>query len=140
MGNRYVILTRGVSSILDTSRDFLMRGHGMNVNAVKHQAKLQEWKGRVADCRSSGMSVKHWCEENDCSPQDVLSVGAGDLGKSKANYKGRVSALPSQECSKRRNPFVPVLVIRFGQVELELSNAVSSELLSQVKELMHLVE
>ena len=40
----------------------------------------------------------------------------------------------------RRNPFVPVLVIRFGQVELELSNAVSSELLSQVKELMHLVE
>ena len=83
-------------------------------------------------------------------PQDVLSVGAGDLGKSKANYKGRVSAvlaelpvikaLPSQECSKRRNPFVPVLVIRFGQVELELSNAVSSELLSQVKELMHLVE
>ena len=74
MGNRYVILSRGVSSILDTSRDFLIRGHGMN------------------------------------------------------------------ECSKRRNPFVPVLVIRFGQVELELSNAVSSELLSQVKELMHLVE
>lgn len=40
----------------------------MNVNAVKHQAKLLEWKGRVADYRSSGMSVKHWCEENDCSP------------------------------------------------------------------------
>ena len=30
----------------------------MNVNAAKHQAKLLEWKGRVADCRSSGMSVK----------------------------------------------------------------------------------
>ena len=51
-----------------------------------------------------------------------------------------IKALPLQECSKRRDPFVPVLVIRFGQVELELSNAVSSELLSQVKELMHLVE
>ena len=36
----------------------------MNVNAVKHHAKLLEWKDRVADCRSSGMSVKHWCEEN----------------------------------------------------------------------------
>ena len=100
----------------------------MNVNAVKHQAQLLEWKGRVADCRSSGMSVKHWCEENEAESQPVLA----ELPV--------IKALPSQECSKRRNPFVPVLVIRFGQVELELSNAVSSELLSQVKELMHLVE
>ena len=81
MGNRYVILSRGVSSILDTSRDFLIRGHGMNVNAVKHQAKLQEWKGRVADCRSSGMSVKHWCEENDCSPRTYYRWEQEILGK-----------------------------------------------------------
>jgi len=43
----------------------------MNVNAVKHQAKLVEWKGRVADCRSSGMSVKHWCEENCAFSHDT---------------------------------------------------------------------
>ena len=146
MGNRYVILSRGVSSILDTSRDFLIRGHGMNVNAVKHQAKLQEWKGRVADCRSSGMSVKHWCEENDCSARTYYRWEQEILGKVRQITKAEsqpvlaelpvIKALPSQECSKRRNPFVPVLVIRFGQVELELSNAVSSELLSQVKELI----
>ena len=122
----------------------------MNVNAVKHQAKLQEWKGRVADCRSSGMSVKHWCEENDCSPRTYYRWEQEILGRVRQITKAEsqpvlaelpvIKALPSQECSKRRNPFVPVLVIRFGQVELELSNAVSSELLSQVKELMHLVE
>ena len=122
----------------------------MNVNAVKHQAKLQEWKGRVADCRSSGMSVKHWREENDCSPRTYYRWEQEILGKVRQITKAEsqpvlaelpvIKALPSQECSKRRNPFVPVLVIRFGQVELELSTAVSSELLSQVKELMHLVE
>ena len=34
----------------------------MNVNAVKHQAKLLEWREKVAACRSSGVSVKAWCE------------------------------------------------------------------------------
>lgn len=118
----------------------------MNVNAAKHQAKLLEWKGRVADCRSSGMSVKHWCEENDCSPRTYYRWEQEILGKVRQITKAEsqpvlaelpvIKALPLQECSKRRDPFVPVLVIRFGQVELELSNAVSSELLSQVKELL----
>ena len=30
----------------------------MGVKELKHAAKLQEWSGRIADCRSSGMSVK----------------------------------------------------------------------------------
>ena len=33
----------------------------MGVKELKHAAKLQEWSGRIADCRSSGMSVKAWC-------------------------------------------------------------------------------
>ena len=67
----------------------------MNVNAVKHQAKLQEWKGRVAECRSSGMSVKHWCEENDCSPRTYYRWEQEILGKvrqiTKAAGAGRAS-------------------------------------------------
>ena len=92
------------------------------------------------------MSVKHWCEENDCSSRTYYRWEQEILGKVRQITKAEsqpvlaelpvIKALPSQECSKRRNPFVPVLVIRFGQVELELSNAVSSELLSQVKELI----
>ena len=33
----------------------------MGVKELKHAAKLQEWSGRIADCRSSGMSVRTWC-------------------------------------------------------------------------------
>lgn len=32
------------------------------VQELKHAAKLQEWSTRVAECRSSGMTVKAWCE------------------------------------------------------------------------------
>ena len=29
--------------------------------------RLAVWIQRIADCRSSGKSVKHWCQENDIS-------------------------------------------------------------------------
>lgn len=35
----------------------------MGVQAMKHAALLQEWSGRIAECRSSGMSVRTWCSE-----------------------------------------------------------------------------
>ena len=36
---------------------------GMSVQELKHAARLQEWSGRVAECRNSGISVKAWCAE-----------------------------------------------------------------------------
>ena len=34
------------------------------VRAVKHMARLSEWKERVINCRNSGKPVQVWCEEN----------------------------------------------------------------------------
>ena len=39
----------------------------MGVQAIKHEALLQEWTARFAECRSSGMSVKAWCEAQGLS-------------------------------------------------------------------------
>ena len=36
---------------------------GMSVQELKHAARLQEWSAKVAECRSSGISVKAWCAE-----------------------------------------------------------------------------
>ena len=47
-------------------------------------------------------------------------------------------AKPLPEYHAANTSFIPAAVIRFGQVELELSNAVSAELLSQLKGLMRL--
>ena len=35
----------------------------MGVREMKHAALLQEWSSKIAECRSSGMSVRAWCAE-----------------------------------------------------------------------------
>ena len=32
---------------------------------LKHGAKLQEWSARIQDCRSSGLSVRAWCRQEE---------------------------------------------------------------------------
>ena len=40
----------------------------MDVRTMKHAAKLAEWSEKVQACRSSGLPVKEWCEQNNvCS-------------------------------------------------------------------------
>ncbi len=39
----------------------------MGVQAIKHAALLREWTARFAECRSSGMTVKAWCEAKGLS-------------------------------------------------------------------------
>ena len=41
----------------------------MGVQAMKHAALLQEWSTKIAECRSSGMTVKAWCTEQGISAQ-----------------------------------------------------------------------
>ncbi len=42
---------------------------GASVHELKHAAQLQEWSAKVAECRSSGNSVKAWCAEHGISPK-----------------------------------------------------------------------
>ena len=35
------------------------------VRNVQAQRKLREWSQRVAECRSSGLSVTQWCAEHE---------------------------------------------------------------------------
>ena len=37
----------------------------MGVQAMKHATLLQEWSSKIAECRSSGMSVRAWCAEHE---------------------------------------------------------------------------
>ena len=36
--------------------------------------KLQEWSRHIADCRSSGLQVKQWCQENGIAPSTYYRV------------------------------------------------------------------
>ena len=36
----------------------------MNANEAKHEVRVDAWRERVRECRSSGLSVKVWCTEH----------------------------------------------------------------------------
>lgn len=37
----------------------------MDIRTMKHAAKLAEWSEKVQACRTSGLPVKEWCEQNN---------------------------------------------------------------------------
>ena len=39
------------------------------IRGTKAQRNLMEWSQRVADCRSSGLSVTRWCAEHSIKPK-----------------------------------------------------------------------
>ena len=39
------------------------------VSKVKRQFRSEEWKKRIAECQSSGMTVKAWCKQNQFCEQ-----------------------------------------------------------------------
>ena len=41
----------------------------LTIRGAKAQQNLLEWSQRVADCRSSGVSVSRWCAEHDIKPK-----------------------------------------------------------------------
>ena len=40
---------------------------GKSLQALNHQEKIAVWSERIAACRSSGISVRAWCEGNGVS-------------------------------------------------------------------------
>ena len=42
---------------------------GTGVQELKIAARMQEWSTRIAECRSSGMSVRAWCKEQGIAIQ-----------------------------------------------------------------------
>ena len=41
----------------------------ITIRGTKAQRNLMEWSQRVADCRSSGLSVTRWCAEHSIKPK-----------------------------------------------------------------------
>ena len=38
-----------------------------SLQAMSRQVRLEQWSGKIAACRGSGMTVRAWCQENGIS-------------------------------------------------------------------------
>ena len=41
----------------------------LTIRGTRAQQNLMEWSRRVEECRTSGQSVRNWCEENNINPK-----------------------------------------------------------------------
>lgn len=126
----------------------------MQANQLKHAARLEDWKQRIMACQASGLNVRQWCVQNSFSastyyrwerevfrglksttdnadePCTALALGSGqDL----VELPIAPAAAPVKETISMQT-FCPVAIVRVGNLELSVTNAVSKKLMQQLKE------
>ena len=113
------------------------------VTFVKSQLKLEHWRKLIAECQSSGMTVKQWCAQNEISKDQsdywlrkVREVTLENLPVKAAN-------LPS--CSKQEHiTFKPLevkspvagmqaaVIVHFPQATVEIAGGTDQQTVEAV--------
>lgn len=102
----------------------------MGAQELKHQVKLEQWKEQITACRSSGMSVRRWCIENQVNQKsyyrwekEILAAATNELvpmhsqtpSLSAATF-AEVPALPAQPFKQAEI----VASIRVGKAKVDI--------------------
>lgn len=154
---------RGVSASIATWREMvplfatIRKGRGtVNANQMKHAARLEDWKQRIMECRSSGLPVKTWCAQNECNTSTYYRWERELFGRIRkpaceatelvvrsesmpVGAKQELVEVPVAEeaiSATAGSTFRPVAIVRTDRLELSLTNGVSPKLMRQLKELL----
>ena len=107
----------------------------MTAIELKHQANLQRWAQAIQDCRSSGVSVKAWCETQEITTttyyrweRAVLSKVEG-LQQVPAQVSFAELAKPKQ---MQRNAAQQVATLRYKEVSLDIYPGMDTDMLQLI--------
>ena len=112
----------------------------MGVQAIKHEALLQEWTGRFAQCRSSGMTVKAWCEAQGVSikkyyywERQVVAKASGQADMPITSQPGMLmrvnpAALPDGDLTAMQSE----IRIRYGESVITMPAGSSMEAVAEL--------
>ena len=113
----------------------------ITIRGTRAQRNLMEWSQRVADCRSSGLSVTRWCAEHSIKPKTYYNwqkkVFAAMLAQQQSELSDtapRFAELPPPTdekqlitAEKKRDL---VASVRIGDASLEVYSGASAEIVS----------
>ena len=108
----------------------------MNASTAKHQAKLAEWRTRVAECRSSGKSVRAWCAEQNVGyktyyrwEREILQIANKELlaAPHEENVAPVFAELPAP--SKQMEPAV-IATVHIGSASLDVYSGADAEIVT----------
>ena len=111
----------------------------LSIQNTTRQKHLLEWSQRVADCRSSGLSVSRWCTEHDIKPKTYYTwqkkVFAAMIEQQKLQMmetvgnETRFAELPPPEPKPRRNRDL-VASVHVGEAFLDVYEGASPEIVT----------
>ena len=105
------------------------------IRSMRAQRNLLEWSQRVADCRSSGLSVTRWCAEHEIKPKTYFNwqkkVFAAMIEQQRLELEApreperRFAELPAP---KAQNDLVAT--VRIGEAALDVYSGANAEVVS----------
>ncbi len=113
----------------------------LTIRGTRAQQNLTEWSRRVADCRSSGLSVTRWCTEHGIKPKTYYNwqkkVFAAMIAQQQAELSDmapRLAGLPppveeTQPVAAEKQADL-VASVRIGNASLEVYGGASAEIVS----------
>lgn len=114
------------------------------MDKITHEMRLTQWTSIVHECRSSGISVRAWCIQNNVNEKQfyywqrrVRGEVFNSIKKIESQSQPNFVQLPAHaDLSNNISSFNADMVIRIGNSILEISNTVSEDLLSKVFKVM----
>ena len=114
----------------------------MTSTELKHRVKLQEWAARIQDCRSSGLSVREWCRQEEINAETYYRWERELLALAETEPCSRVSAVRFAElpAPKRgsRNGAECSATLHIGNASLDIYPGGDAEQLRLLVELLRL--
>ena len=131
-----------VTGRCETFRYCHIGGKGMTSAELKHRAKLQEWLARIQDCRSSGLSVRAWCRQEEINVTTYYRWERELLALAETEPCSSVSAVRFAElpAPKRvsRNVAECSATLHIGNASLDIYPGCDTEQLKMLVELLRL--
>ena len=107
---------------------------------LKHRAKLQGWSARIQDCRSSGLSVRAWCRQEEINAATYYRWERELLALAETEPCSSVSAVRFAELPApkqgSRNVAERCATLRIGSASLDIYSGCDSEQLKMLVELL----
>lgn len=116
----------------------------MELQKVKHELKVEEWRKLIYECRNSGQTIRTWCNERHISPQTYYrwQRAVWDAGTQNLLEESKRQSVMTQDettvFAEYRMP-APVqsapaaaVILHLAGVTLEIQNGVSPETVEAV--------
>ena len=110
----------------------------MDICGIRHVAKLSEWQQRICEWRSSGQPVKKWCEDHHISVKSYyrwkrLCIAQATNQAVENSVAGKLMRIEpaALESAERHSAQPQNIIIRCGDVSVELSSGISTDQIVQ---------